>query len=270
MAYTPQRKKKNNIHKVVLVLAGFSLFVITTLFGLFVLLMNQSFVRMHVIEVKGVSDIGKDKLISETIELMNTRDGWGIPGDNFFLVDTDFLEKEIRTRYSVIDTIKVSKKSSTRLEIDAIERTGVYSFCTDAGVCNLVDPEGVLFKDNNAASSTDALVTFYSAETKKLGDSYLEPAQFKALTIFLDSLISRNLVVNKVWSSQENVVILELISGTKLLVKKSENYDDVYTNIVHLQTIEEFKDITAIDYINLRFGNKVFYCLEGAVCQDNY
>lgn len=270
MAYTPQRKKKNNIHKVVLVLAGFSLFAITALFGLFVLLMNQSFVRMHVIEVKGVSDIGKDQMISETIELMNNRGGWGIPGDNFFLVDTDYLEEEIRTRYSVIDTIKISKKSPTRLEINATERAGVYSFCTDGGVCNPLDPEGVLFKNTNTASSTDALVTFYSAENKKLGDSYLEPAQFKALTIFLGSLMPRDLVVNKVWSSQENVVILELVSGTKLLVKKSENYDDVYTNVVHLQTLEEFKDITAIDYINLRFGNKVFYCLKGAVCQNNY
>lgn len=270
MAYTPQKKKKNNIHKVVLVLAGLFVFVVTVLFGLFVLLMNQSFVRMHDIQVKGISDIGKDQLVSQTIELMNNRGGWGVPGDNFLLVDTDYLEAELRTRYSVIDTITISKKTPTRLEINATERTGVYSFCADNGVCNPLDPEGVLFKNTHTASSTDALVTFYSAEHKNLGDSYLEPAQFKALTILLGSLVPRDLIVNKVSSSQENVVTLELTSGTKLLVKKSENYDDVYTNVVHLQTLEEFKDITAIDYINLRFGNKVFYCLKGAVCQNNY
>ena len=270
MAYTPQRKKKNNIHKVVLVLAGFSLFVITVLFGLFVLLMNQSFVRMHIIEVEGVSDIGKDQMVSETIELMNARGTWGIPGDNFFLVNTRYLEEELRNRYSVIDTINISKKTPTKLLIEATERLGVYEFCSDSGTCNPLDQDGVLFKNTNTASSTDALVTFYSAEPKKLGDSYLDPAQFKALTILLGSLVPRDLIVNKVWSSHENVVALELLSGTKLLVKKSENYDDIYTNIVHLQTLEEFKDITAIDYINLRFGNKVFFCLKGAVCQGNY
>ena len=108
-------------------------------------------------------------------------------------------------------------------------------------------------------------VKFYNTSTTttlKLGEKFLEPSELKSIVSFSDKLKKVNLNVTRInISSSTTELILE--NEGKLITTKEQNMDIAFENLKTLIESKEFKGKLDgkinFEYIDLRFGNKLFY-----------
>lgn len=166
-----------------------------------------------------------------------------------------------------VEEVKVSLVSARDLGISVTERTQEALWCAD-GQCLLIDDEGLAF---DYGSSSAALV-FESSDADvlpELGSYVATSSDFKAFMKFDKSLDKLGLMPTHVLLGKEGDITLTVAtSSLKLVVAFGQNFDKTYQYLMLLKNDPTFKNhITArdLEYIDLRFGNKVYYKPKGSL-----
>ena len=82
--------------------------------------------------------------------------------------------------------------------------------------------------------------------------------EFRKLTDFSNLASRANVNIGKVILKKENIYELYTLDGWRVLANNQNNPNDLFINLTAV--LDEIKDKRQnLDYIDLRFGNKVFY-----------
>ena len=238
----------------------------------------QPFVRIQNIDIAGTQAIVSQHIQQKSEAFLLAKEVRIVPTDSIFFYDKASLHAELVETFARIDKLEIKTKWFQGLQIDIVERAGQYLYCTDH--CLSVDAGGkIIAQASEVAGLREYRLT---GPARHLGGQVLETDLFVRLNEFLDFLEPKGLQIDYVELGEYDVAILALTGGEKIIFRVSNNYEELYTNFTGL--LENSDDfalrpeggfVKPIAYINLRyigehFGHRVFFCLVGAECENNY
>jgi hypothetical protein len=195
-----------------------------------------------------------------------------------FFYPENAIKNELQNKFKRLTDINIAIKNDKTLEVSVQERMPKYTWC---GVeisapdekCYFMDQDGYIF-DEAPYFSGGVYFKFYGlpgvGNTADPSGSYYSKQNFQQLVSFRDILVGFNLkpVAFNTTSGGDIEVYLSsgapLTIGPKLIIRSGTDFQKVAENLETALTTEplqtEFKTKYAtLSYIDLRFGNKVYY-----------
>lgn len=225
-----------------------------------------------IIETKVLEQIVREKISGNYL--------WVFPKTNFVLYPKKEIEKEFNTRFKRIHDISLNVKNFKTLNISLVERTALYTWC---GVvpeelengdrkCYFLDKDGYIF-DEAPYISGDVYFRFYGTNDlntiNPLGGIFFKQ-NFSKLVSLKETTEKMGIKPVAIYSMENGDLKILLTSKSKtrenpeILLKANSDFVKVMENLQSVITTEplqsEFKNkYSSLLYIDLRFGNKVYY-----------
>lgn len=244
--------------------------------------------RIRQVNISNIEVIGNKVVDKEDIEEIAREN---IKGNYFFifkksnsLIYPRFkIKKDLEIKLKRLKDIDVSVDNLNTLKITVDEYTGQYLYCgeiipetrTMDEKCYFIDSTGYIF-DEAPFFSGDVYFKFYGKLEKEngviLGNTFYED-NFVEILRLKDSIEKMNLNLSSIYINDENEININLSklgiskNNPKIILKKNINYEKEIENLQASITTEPLlgnlkTKYSSLLYIDLRFGNKVYYKFE--------
>jgi hypothetical protein len=192
------------------------------------------------------------------------------PKRAIFLYPREQIAKDITALDPHILSANVSFSNFQTIAVAIVERKPYALYCGEwndtatSSPCYFLDQDGYIFSDAPEFSDS-VLLTFYGTTSSPVVTSqFLKTPEFRAITFTTDRLNKLGYPVRTVRVKENALIEMELQKGGKLLFAENSDYGAALNNFEALVESSEFKgkDETGalkVEYIDLRFGSKVFY-----------
>lgn len=175
--------------------------------------------------------------------------------------------RAILKEFPRIAGVSIDRAGSAAIAIAVTERQPKFLWC--AALLKVVDSECYLMDDGGLAFavapnfSGSTYLRYWNGEVGNLiNKSFKSAFDFRELSFFIESLRGVGIIIDKVNSLSDGDVELYPQTGGKIIINNRQTLGKTFDNLVSVWTDNDlnFKKASAnLDYIDLRFGNKVFY-----------
>lgn len=238
--------------------------IVAILFGVVSVFRIQS-LRVSKIAVKGNTSLGSENLGAAVLSQMSGNYISLFPRDSIFLYDKNNIKRELLKDFPQIYEASLETNFPKSLTLTVEERVTYGLFCEDEK-CAFVDSNGEVFQ--MAPNYSDGVyLTFVPLGTttvKKIENDFkkfnlLPESEFLDLKEFLSQLRKIGVHANKVAIGDEGNYEIYTRKGWYIILAKSANLDAAVGNLNILLKEKIKKGENLLDYVDLRFGNKIFY-----------
>ncbi len=239
-----------------------------------------------VIETKMIEDVVKENISGYYF--------WFLPKTNFLLYPGEEIKRELALKFKRIKDISIGINNLTTLDVSVTERTALYTYCGDTinlqsdlpsdilslssvlpedNKCYFMDDSGYIF-DEAPFFSGEVYLKFYgTTSTSNTNDpfgSYFFQPNFSKLISF-EKTLEQIGIKPAIFYAEDNGDIEMFLSssisaqmGPEIIFKSDADFNQIAENLETVLTTEplqsEFKNkYSSLLYIDLRFGNKVYY-----------
>lgn len=233
--------------------------------------------HLDALRIQNVAIVGGDALPEREIELA-VRDSlmgsifFAVPKNNILFYPKSKIEERVRNAFPEIASISSKLSDTKTLAITVAPRKSIGAWCDRKGNlgCFFLDEEGYLFA--RAPEITGNVYFTYSGDLADgngtgLRGHFMDRDSFSRLRAFTDAVEkSAGLRVVAFDRTSEGEGALLTDSGAKLLVSIKQDFAATEQNLASILAASALKDPAVrseLDYIDLRFGNKVYYKLKG-------
>lgn len=246
--------------------------------GIFYLARWERF-RIHDIEISGLSALSEEEIRSAVIKQLEGNIFFFMPRNHLFVVSGRWLEQELRDGYPKIFSAEVKKTLRPSLKIVLREREiwGIACVKTEiaeipadvsqknearktVGPCFYIDRSGFAFEEVSSFEG-GVFPVLYKGEEGTLGSfpvSAIEIESFEKINQALVSSVNLSLLSIE-FLEESGDVRLVIKNGLALLVPFNKNPSE-WVSVLRTLLLGEIKERkNELDYVDLRFGNKVFY-----------
>ncbi len=223
--------------------------------------------KIKEIEVIGISEFNKKILQSKFSEVMQKKYLGILPYDNIFIFPEKKLKAEVLSTYPEIKDIDFKNFFPEKVLTTASERELFAVWCFKEGDCSFVDEDGFIFKPSPFFYGNLFLKFFDERrESSSLGSNtgkqILPGDEFKRLISFINLADTIDISIYKIFVRDEGVYDLEASSGWHIILNNDNNPQETFQNLkIMLGNQLEEDYMSKIGYVDLRFGNKIFYKL---------
>ena len=222
------------------------------------------------IEVEG-ADAVKPEIVRALVEseLYESEQRF-ISAANIFLYPQGRLEAAVLEKFPRIRAVHVSRQSllATAITVVVEERTPYGIWCFETS-CFEMDDEGQLFAPA-PSTSPEVAYTFrggVAASSSPIGEQFM-PGNFPHVRLLLERLGQGGFSPTSITLEEANDLRLNLANGYALRVAVGSNVDETIENLKLVLSSEALRGKEdELEYIDLRFGNRVYYRLIGG--QEN-
>lgn len=266
------RSKQALLNKQRLVLFAIALGAVLVLIGLYKLL-HLPGMRVVNFSIQG----GEAKTEAEILEFLQ-RETLGdalrfIPKDNIFLISTRSIEESLLSEFPSLETVSVKKELFHTLFVSLTERTPWAIFCTRnealaAGIqeahrsCFYIDRTGILFRKAPVVEGNLILTISSDQPSQDLGDIALDAAtiaEFEAIAKALKDRAGLRVSGFELKQNAPKDYWVRVDEGFRVIATRGVSYQTM-AEVVRTVLEQEIQgDRKKLDYIDARFGNKVFY-----------
>ena len=268
------RKKRERLF----IKIGVFFLVLIMLIGIVSYVSHRKEIRISKVELYGGVLVRQSDIEAEILQFLYGSYFWLFPKGNVFLYPKNSLENYLKEKFKRIDTIDIQRKKFDSLSVKITERKPEALWC-DLPVPEMGTPEHCYFMDSNSTIfveapyfSGDAYFKYYglmSTSTTVIGREYMASStQFSDISKFISDI--RKLSVSPVYllAKDNGEFTLVLSTGAEIYFDTKESLSKTSSNLNALLSSDVFptsSDPTInVDYIDLRFGNKLFYRLKTA------
>jgi len=276
-----KKRKQQFIFKIGL----YSVFCISLIIGISSL-SAASFMTIDETQVKGLGFLKESQITEIVSEKTQGRLLWLFPKTNIFLYPKEEIKTEILKKYKRVNEAQVSLKDFSDLDISITERKPFALWCKEIEVksenyeeterefqkreeCFFLDENGFIFDEvlDSDLDNVSNLAKHFGSLTKagEIGSSFLGHAKFKNLYNFLGLVSSTFEIKPKIIRKQESTLEIFLDFGSVLKISADDDFEKTFENLITLLSDSEFQKVnnplSLFEYIDLRFGQKVFYKL---------
>lgn len=254
-----QRKKK--IIKIKIVVG---IFLLTALIVGFFYWMNHS--SMRISEFKIVGNKFSDSEVMQKIveEILDEKTLFVIPNDNVVFLPKKKIQSQIENEIFEVSAVDFDLKNFDKFEIEIFEHEPKAIY-TNGGMNYFVNSEGRIFMQEPLVHSFGDLTrVYFDSNDIKIGDTVVNSDFISMIDDFIFKLKKIGIDVTLVSNENADIYYLNTKQGYYLVISSKDSLDDYYKNI---KTIFDEKALTEeqfseLEYMDLRFGNKVFYKFE--------
>ncbi len=234
-------------------------------------LANWQKINIEQITVSGNKIIDSDVIITEVQAQISGKYLFVFPKSNFALYPKGKIKKDLSVKFPRLDDISLNVQNFKELQIEVSEREGKYTWCGDAlptigtrpedTKCHFMDSAGVVF-DEAPYFSGDVYFRFYG--------KYNDTLYFNKLINLKENIERMGLRPSSLVAKADNDMEMYLSSGKlppdapKIVFKSDSDFDKLAENLQAAISTEPLlsqlkNEYAALEYIDLRFGNKVYY-----------
>lgn len=257
------------------------------LFGILVIFFSLAYLsRLNKLNINEVEILGNKVLDTEILKKavdkqITGKYLWLFPKTNIFIYPKNTLKNNLQDEFKRIKDMSLTIKNTKTLEVSLTEREAKYTWCgemPDSAVkpletsgftaedqkCYFVDEDGYVF-DEAPYFSGNVYFKFYGT----LSESYFSKQNFKQLISFRDVLVGMGLKPIALYATNDGDIQIFLLSTNlsslepKILLKADADFQNVAENLQAALDTEPLKSkfknkYSTLEYIDLRFGNKVY------------
>lgn len=184
-----------------------------------------------------------------------------IPQSSLFVAHTEALAENLLNKFPRIEDVTVTKKFPDTLEVSIVEKKLFGIFC-GRETCAYIDRSGFAYE--TAPHASGALILKIKSDAPGgIAGQHVVDRQLIERMVFLSEKMQQDLGVVAVGyelvSNVPREIRAETNQGFKIFFNRDDDFENVFRVIKKVLT-EEIKDkISKLEYIDARFGNKVFY-----------
>lgn len=284
-----KKKKQQKIKRFVLIFCFIAVIVFI------VYITNASYFRVQRIVVNDLQYANRNDVELTIKEQIDSRYMGLFAKSNIFILPRTKIYREIRNNYPAVKKSDIDLSGLTEITVELEEYSANAIWCdvpvTPSKVtlseeeegketspnaipqvvasvggsnCYFVNDEGIVFSKTNYDQNPDIIKMFGNITVDPMKQSYTEKNIFIGLVEFTKLLRRLDIVADQVWTTNGEVYAFVTKDRVKIYVDGSADMLKVFDN---LETVIERDAINKaqfgnIDYIDLRFGNRVFYKLK--------
>ncbi|MCR4274864.1 MAG: hypothetical protein NUW02_02330 [Candidatus Campbellbacteria bacterium] len=254
----------------------FSVIYTLLVFSLFLFLWQLSyanFLQINNVSIEGAKTVARADVFGAVSDTLTGAYGHIFSKRNIFLYPRAEIQKSILTRFPILKKVSIGVENGHKLAIHLEERKGVAVVCQLVGdvptptteECYFIDDTAFVFITAPHFSGTSYITYELNMMAVPLGTYALTLEEFSLFRSLITALgkLSMRVTHLRIEGNDIEVSLTTPHRDTlRLLVKRSNSYDEVLTNLTTIIESDDFKKaggIMGVEYIDLRFGNKVFY-----------
>lgn len=221
--------------------------------------------RLPQLQIKEVRFFGLEALVEKELadavwEKLQGEYLFLLPRGSTVLASRGAIEKELQEAFPRIRNIAVQKSFPNALEISVEERELFGILCGESQ-CAYIDTSGFAYE--TAPDSTGALILKIKSDRDEItvGSQAIEPVLMERFGLLGEELKKIGLEAIGYEISQKNPrdIRAKIDEGFDIIFNRDDDFQNVF-RVLKAVLEEEIKDRKLqIEYIDLRFGNKVFY-----------
>lgn len=185
-----------------------------------------------------------------------------IPKSNILLLSKKNLKNYITDYFPRIENINISKKINGSVVVDITEKDAEYVWCHSEKNCFLMQSDGVVY-DHARENEIIERVKFYGKiEGNPIGAIYDTEAKMLEYSNMIKLLLNYSIKVKHIQYVNNQKVLVGTEFGD-IFIDPQFQMTNQMTNalILYSDTINKNEN-ASFDYIDARFGKKIFYKLE--------
>ncbi len=253
--------------------------VFLTLIVVIIMIARQDTIQIDEVRVAGVKTFPEQELVSFIEEYLKGTILGVIPRSSSLFFSKKQLQKNIQSRFPIVDLVYVSFVNPHTIGITVRERSPEAVWCFNETICGFIDRTGVLYGASPRFS--DGVYTIFSSRQEKqfsefIGKKIIEPELMYRFDALFKNLQSENIIISRVefleyedvafiidrlftLYPQKNVALLGTLSQDDVIFLR-----DVTTGLEHEVFQKQYRQQPkALEYIDLRFPGKIFYKFSG-------
>lgn len=290
----PASKVRARRHKRWGIFSALVIICILALFGGLVWLTHASFLRITAVQVSGTQTLSDTEVQAAVQNQLVGSYGHLFAKNNIFLYPKDSITNALVASMPVIASAEVRTVDFHTIGVFLIERQPKALWCpdtdkivqtgdmatstladtatstppeTDTTGCLLLDQNGVAYASAGFAAGSNAYKRYYGRLAGgNLSEQYLAPGSFSSLSALVDAIAQNQSqdAIASVEVDSSNDVHVGFASHFALLFPLSTDGGDVYNRFMLALQSDVFAGHTIADfeYLDLRFGNKLYYKLK--------
>lgn len=264
-----ERKRKALVKKIVITSS-----VIFFALILFIFVINRSALRIEKVNVFGTNIIREDEVSEYVNKIISGKYFFLIPKNSVFFYPKEKIKNELLGKFGRIEAVYPAVDNGNTLVVSVSERSPKYLWCGKElsvnnhvdGKCYFMDKTGTIFV-KSPDFSPNVFFTFYgplASTTDPIGATIFPIEELERIISFRDSVSAMGFDSKSFSVLKDGDYEFNLVRSGKILFNKKDDFEQLVDNILlaitSLPLSEEVKSkIDSLLYIDVRFGNKVFY-----------
>ncbi|MDP3958266.1 MAG: hypothetical protein Q8Q36_02265 [bacterium] len=252
----------------------FTLVLFSGVLAFFLFLFREPSLRVNAVELSGAEAVPAEEILGVVNESLAGAYFRLVPKESVFFYPKGAIEEELAARFPRLARVELSLENFRALRVEVIERAPAYLWCGSAreivtSECFSLDETGYVF-DRPAVFSGSSLARFYGALAGEgdgaVGKRFLPENEFAELRRFLVAAEALGLAPSSLVKKggQAGDYEISLKEGGTLLFTLDGGAEKPASNLESALDTDPLKKNmaakrSALDYIDLRFGNKVFF-----------
>ena len=217
--------------------------------------------KIKFVIVEGAFVLSENEIRKEIENIMSIKVLGIIPQDRIFSFPIKNARENLYSQFGRLSYVEIERNFPDKILIKVEERKPVAVLCLSVDKeCFFIDKTSFVFESAPFFSS-GVFVKFFDERDLRLGqrEFLLEEEIFEKLLSFKKRLES-NFQVIEIHLKDKDVCEFYMQDGWRLIFNEKDDLDLVYGNfMVFFKEIMDEYSNKNIEYIDLRFGNKVFY-----------
>lgn len=236
---------------------------------------RMSAFQIHTISVSGTNSVSVENIQKETESVIDGSYGFGLVPYRFLLaVPAQKIADRMRESFPLVADITVKKVFPDELDIAIRERELFGILCNDRAVkneslakdeafeCSYLDTEGIAYQRSPVSSGF--LITRIStdASSTPVGAQAIERATMDRMIFLrkeLPAIIGSSVTTFEFMFAIPHEIRAVAGAGFSLIFKRDDDFENVLRVLKAVLEKEIGSKRKRLDYIDLRYGNKVFY-----------
>jgi len=249
-------RRKRIIKKLVLVFL-LLLFVFSCVTAFFYI----PYLRVKKISLEGNSSLSTEKILGEVSDYLRGKFFRIFPRDNILLLSKEAIISNLLSKFPRIEEVSLAKNFPDCITVGIKERQQEAILCINdsppAGGCAFIDENGYVF-ERAPYFSGDVYLKFFD-ERGEAQNQLLSEEQFKKLIEFKNLVSRENIKISKIILKKEGIYKADISEGWYILLNEQNEPKISYENLKITLDSKIKENRQNLEYIDLHFGNKVFY-----------
>jgi len=206
----------------------------------------------HVLETGEIENQIKSVMAAKTFGI--------IPRDRIFSFSAAKAESALESRFGRLNFVEVKKRMPADIEVTVSEREPFVLLCLEGSKdCFFTDETGFIFEEAPFFSS-GVFIKFFDRRFERpgLGRFLISRESMERVFSFLDKVDSF-FSPEDVYLNGGGVYEFQTADGFRLILDESDDWNLSFSNLETFLSGYKVGEYPDFDYIDLRFGNKVFY-----------
>jgi cell division septal protein FtsQ len=282
-----KKRKQKRLKNILIISVG------VFIFSLVVYILNASFLSIQQIIVDDVEYSNRNDIELAIKEKLDGKYFGIFSRSNALIFSRTKISREVRTKFPSIKDVNVDLKGLTTINVELEEYVSTALWCdvpvTPANTlthdeeggekvsvipqvvnsfsgsnCFFVNDEGVIFSPTKYDSNTDVIKAFGKITSDPIRQAYTDKKTFEELIEFSKLLRRLNIVADQVWTTNGEVYAFVTKEKVKIYIDSESDLISMFDNLDTVMKRDAINQaqFSNIDYIDLRFGNRVFYKLK--------